>query len=76
MILQFGFIGIASNNRTFTYPITFGTRAIPVAANLTPQNFDNYKCVTYFWNDSNLSTVHIISTSQNTPGVFIIAIGF
>ena len=75
LILQYGRVS-ASNNRTFHYPISFSTKAFPLVCSECPVTFDSYKCVTYIWSDSTLSSAHVITTSQNTPGAFIIAIGF
>lgn len=75
MILQYGKAN-ASNNRVFNYPISFSTKVIPLVCSECPVSFDSYKCVTYIWSDSTLSYAHIITTSQNTPGAFIIAIGY
>lgn len=74
LLINFG-QAISSSNRWFTFPCAFSSYYCVNVTSITPVGFDNYKCVSYVWVDGNLAQAHIITTSQHTPGVHIIAIG-
>ena len=66
----------STNNRWFTFPCAFSSYYCVNVTSITPVGFDDYKCVSYIWNNGNPAQVHVITTNQHTPGVYVIAIGF
>lgn len=60
----------------FTYPITLSKLFAISLTDQTPINFDDYRCTTYLWADTNTTAAHIITTAQQTPEGYIVIIGY
>ena len=75
LLINFG-TAAPQNNRQFTFPCAFSSSYSVTVTSITPVAFDDYKCVSYIWSDSNLARVHVITTYQHTPNVYVMAIGF
>lgn len=75
LLINFGRTA-SQNNRWFTFPCAFSSFYRIAVTSITPVNFDDYKCVSYIWNNDNLAQAHVITTYNHTPAVDVIAIGF